>query len=517
MKRTDLMLGLYILVPIIFLIIPIPLFLLDILMMLNLAIALFILFNALFSTEALNMSSFPTLLLMTTLFRISLNVGSTRNILLKGEAGNVVQAFGEFVGGGNLIVGGIVFLILIIVQFIVINKGSERVSEVTARFTLDAMPGKQMAIDADLNTGAITDEQAKERRQKIQDESTFFGAMDGASKYVKGDATAGLIITVINFVGGLAIGVMSQGLEMTEALQKYSILTIGDGLVSQIPSLVISLSTGVLVTKVSKESDLGNVLITQLFIAAGRAIESAMEVQNIETEVDEEEETAEEIRRPENVVSLLQVDPIELEFGYGIIPLADVNQGGDLLDRVVMIRRQVALELGCVVPMIRLRDNIQLNPNQYVIKIKGVPISEGEILFDHYMAMNPGFVEEEITGIPTFEPSFHLPAIWITESQRERAESMGYTVVDPPSIIATHLTEVIRSHLDELLTRQDVQNLINNIQEANTTLISELVPKMLSVGEIQKVLQNLLREGISIRDLVKHLPIMRQALEIRMF
>ena len=239
-----------------------------------------------------------------------------------------------------------------------------------------------------------------------------------------------------------------------------------------------------------------------LFIAAGRAIESAMEVQNIETEVDEEEETAEEIRRPENVVSLLQVDPNELEFGYGIIPLADVNQGGDLLDRVVMIRRQVALELGCVVPMIRLRDNIQLNPNQYVIKIKGVPISEGEILFDHYMAMNPGFVEEEITGIPTFEPSFHLPAIWITESQRERAESMGYTVVDPPSIIATHLTEVIRSHLDVLLTRQDVQNLINNIQEANTTLISELVPKMLSVGEIQKVLQNLLREGISIRDLV---------------
>ncbi|MCI5640924.1 MAG: flagellar biosynthesis protein FlhA [Lachnospiraceae bacterium] len=535
MKRSDILLGLYILVPIVFLIIPIPTFLLDVLMMLNLSLALFILFNALFSMEALNMSTFPTLLLMTTLFRISLNVGSTRNILLHGEAGNVVQAFGEFVGGGNLIVGAIVFLILIIVQFIVINKGSERVSEVTARFTLDAMPGKQMAIDADLNTGAITDEQAKERRQKIQDESTFFGAMDGATKYVKGDATAGLIITMINFVGGLAIGVMMQGMAVTDALQKYSILTIGDGLVSQIPSLVISLSTGILVTKVSKESDLGNLLITQLFsipkvlyivgttmallgltplptaicfiyavlfIVAGRAIESKMEVDHIESEVDEEEESAEEIRRPENVVSLLQVDPIELEFGYGIIPLADVNQGGDLLDRVVMIRRQVALELGCVVPMIRLRDNIQLNPNQYVIKIKGVPISEGEILFDHYMAMNPGYVEEEITGIPTFEPSFHLPAIWITESQRERAESLGYTVVDPPSIIATHLTEVIRGHLDELLTRQDVQNLINNIQEANTTLISELVPKMLSVGEIQKVLQNLLREGISIRDLV---------------
>lgn len=535
MKRADFLLGIYILIPIVFLIIPIPTGLLDVLMMLNLALALTILFTALFSTEALQMSAFPTLLLMTTLFRISLNVGSTRNILLKGYAGRVVTTFGNFVGGGNLVVGAIVFLILIIVQFIVINKGSERVSEVTARFTLDAMPGKQMAIDADLNTGAITDEEAKERRQKIQDESTFFGAMDGATKYVKGDATAGLVITVINFVGGLVLGMIFQQMPMMEAVQKYSILTIGDGLVSQIPSLVISLATGILVTKVSKESDLGNVLIRQLFsipkvlyivggtmallgmtplptlicfiyavlfIAAGRAIEMNIEVQDIESEVDEEEETAEEIRRPENVVSLLQVDPIELEFGYGIIPLADVNQGGDLLDRVVMIRRQIALELGCVVPMIRLRDNIQLNPNQYVIKIKGVSVSDGEILFDHYMAMNPGFVEEEITGIPTFEPSFHLPAIWITESQRERAESLGYTVVDPPSIIATHLTEVIRGHLDELLTRQDVQNLINNIQEANTTLISELVPKMLSVGEIQKVLQNLLREGISIRDLV---------------
>ena len=535
MKKTDIFLGLYVLVPIVFLIVPMPTVFLDVLMMLNISLALIIMFTALFSKEALQMSSFPTLLLITTLFRLSLNVSSTRNILLQGYAGNVVDAFGQFVGGGNLIVGVVIFMILIIIQFIVINKGSERVSEVTARFTLDAMPGKQMAIDADLNTGAITDAQAKERRQKIQDESAFFGAMDGATKYVKGDATAGLIITGINFVGGLILGVVMQGMDMTEALQKYSILTMGDGLVSQIPSLIISLSTGILVTKVSKESDLGNVLLRQLFsipkvlyitggalafleftpmptliclcyaivfIAAGRAIEATMEDVKVENEIDEEEESAEEIRKPENVVSLLQVDPIELEFGYGIIPLADVNQGGDLLDRVVMIRRQIALELGCVVPMIRLRDNIQLNPNQYVIKIKGVPVSEGEILFDHYMAMNPGYVEEEITGIPTFEPSFHLPAIWITEAQRERAESLGYTVVDPPSIIATHLTEVIRNHLDELLTRQDVQNLINNIQEANTTLISELVPKTLGVGEIQKVLQNLLAEGISIRDLV---------------
>lgn len=535
MKKADLFLGLYILLPIIFLIVPVPTGLLDVFMILNISLALIILFTALFSTEALSMSAFPTILLITTLFRMSLNVSSTRNILLSGYAGEVVSTFGNFVGGGNLVVGIVIFLILIIIQFIVINKGSERVSEVTARFTLDAMPGKQMAIDADLNTGAITDAQARERRDKIQDESTFFGAMDGATKYVKGDATAGLIITMINFVGGLILGVVMQGMEVTEALTKYSILTIGDGLVSQIPSLLISLSTGILVTKVSKESDLGNVLLKQLFsipkvlyivggtlaflaftplptvicliyavlfIAAGRAIEATMEDAKVESEVDEEEESVEEIRRPENVVSLLQVDPIELEFGYGIIPLADVNQGGDLLDRVVMIRRQVALELGCVVPMIRLRDNIQLNPNQYVIKIKGVPVSEGEILFDHYMAMNPGYVEEEITGIPTFEPSFHLPAIWITEAQRERAESLGYTVVDPPSIIATHLTEVVRNHLDELLTRQDVQNLINNIQEANTTLVSELVPKLLGVGEIQKVLQNLLREGISIRDLV---------------
>ena len=536
MQRSDLLLGLYILVPVIFLIIPIPTLLLDILILLNISLSLIILFTALFSKEALQMSAFPTLLLMTTLFRLSLNVGSTRNILLNGYAGNVVATFGNFVGGGNLVVGVIIFAVLILIQMIVINKGSERVSEVTARFTLDAMPGKQMAIDADLNTGAITDEQAKERRQKIQDESAFFGSMDGASKYVKGDATAGLVITAINFVGGLVLGVMMQGLDINEALQRYTILTIGDGLVSQIPSLIISLSTGILVTKVSKESDLGGVLVRQLFsipkvlyivgatmaflgiatplqtwicliyailfIVVGRVMESSMEVQDIEEEVNAEEETAEEIRRPENVVSLLQVDPIELEFGYGIIPLADANQGGDLLDRVVMIRRQIALELGCVVPMIRLRDNIQLNPNQYVIKIKGVPVSEGEILIDHYMAMNPGYVEEEITGIPTFEPSFHLPAIWITEGQRERAESLGYTVVDPPSIIATHLTEVIRNHLDELLTRQDVQNLINNIQEQNTTLISELVPKLLGVGEIQKVLQNLLREGISIRDLV---------------
>ena len=536
MAKSDIALGAFILIPILCLIIPVPLFLLDMLFGLNIALSMIILFNALFSKEPLDMSSFPTLLLLTTLFRLALNVSSTRNILLYGEAGNVVNTFGNFVGGGNLVVGGIVFLVLIIMQLLVINKGSERVSEVTARFTLDAMPGKQMAIDADLNTGAITDEEARKRREKIQQESAFFGSMDGATKYVKGDATAGLIITVLNFVGGIAIGVLMNGADFSTALQTYSILTIGDGLTSQIPSLMISLATGILVTKSSKEADIGNILQKQLFstpkvmnivgialiglgiftplnivifvgygilfIITGRMMSAELEMAETEESVSEEEESAEEIRRPENVNSLLQVDAIELEFGYGIIPLADVNQGGDLLDRVVMIRRQIALELGCVVPMIRLRDNIQLNPNQYLIKIKGVPVSEGEILFDHYMAMNPGYVEEEISGIPTFEPSFHLPAIWITESQRERAESLGYTVVDPPSIIATHLTEIIRTHLADLLTRQDVQNLINNVKDANETLISELVPKMLSVGEIEKVLQNLLAEGISIRDLV---------------
>lgn len=536
MKRADIGLGLYLLVAILFFIIPMPSILLDVLLAFNISIAMIILFNAMFSKEALDMSFFPTILLFTTIFRISLNVSSTKLILMTGEPGNVVKTFGNFVGGGNLIIGTIVFIILVLIQFMVINKGSERVSEVTARFTLDAMPGKQMAIDADLNTGAITDVEAQARRKKISDEASFFGAMDGATKYVKGDAIAGLIITIINLVGGVAMGVLYRGQTTSEALNTYTILTIGDGLVSQIPSLMISLSTGILVTKASKEAEMGDALIAQLFsipkvlymvggsmillgvttplnffifaayggsfIAAGMIINKKLGVQEIEEEVSEEESGAEEIRRPENVVSLLQVDPIELEFGYGIIPLADVNQGGDLLDRVVMIRRQIALELGCVVPIIRLRDNIQLNPNQYLIKIKGVPVSEGEILFDHYMAMNPGYVEEEITGIPTFEPSFHLPAIWINENQRERAEALGYTVVDPPSIIATHLTEIIRGHLDELLTRQDVQNLINNVKDANTTLVDELVPKLLSVGEIQKVLQNLLKEGISIRDLI---------------
>lgn len=535
-KKNDLFIGIYLLAAVLFFIISIPSWLLDILLAINILVAMVVLFNSLFAKEVLDMASFPTMLLFTTIFRISLNVSSTKLILKNGDAGKVIDTFGKFVGGGNLVIGIIIFIILIIVQFIVINKGSERVAEVTARFTLDAMAGKQMAIDSDLNTGAITDKEAAERRKKLQQENSFFGSMDGATKYVKGDATAGLIITGINLVGGIVMGMVYGGLSINDALSKYTILTIGDGLSSQIPSLLISLATGVLVTKASSDGELGDEIVGQLFsmdrvlimvgaalsvlgiltplpwyifvplgaalIFYGRKLGTKAGEAKIEESAEQEENEAQEIRKPENVVSLLNVDPIELEFGYGIIPLADVNQGGDLLDRVVMIRRQIALELGAVVPIIRLRDNIQLNPNQYVIKIKGIQVSEGEILFDHYMAMNPGYVEEEITGIPTFEPSFHLPAIWITESQRERAESLGYTVVDPPSIIATHLTEVIRQHIAELLTRQDVQNLINNIKDNNSTLIDELVPKLMGIGEIQKVLQNLLEEGISIRDLV---------------
>ncbi len=539
MSKADNGVAAYMVAAFVMMIITIPSWLLDILLGCNIAVAFTVLFTTMFSLEVLDLSFYPTILLFTTIFRIALNISSTKLILTTGNPGNVVSTFGSYVGGGDLIVGTIVFIILLVVQFMVINKGSERVAEVTARFTLDAMPGKQMAIDADLNTGAIDDAEAKRRRDKIQEESSFFGSMDGAVKYVKGDATAGLIITAVNVVGGIAMGVLRQGMDFQTALSKFVILTIGDGLVSQIPSLLISLSTGILVTKGSKDADFGNVLVKQLFgipkalyltggilcllgivtplntiiflaiglifILVGRSMQGTMETAGIEQEVDVEEAAAEEIRQPENVNSLLQVDPIELEFGYGIIPLADVNQGGDLLDRVVMIRRQIALELGTIVPIIRLRDNIQLNPNNYIIKIKGIQVAEGEIMFDHYMALETGNVAEKdrITGgIKTTEPSYGLPAYWITENMRERAESAGYTVVDPPSIIATHLTETIRQYIAELLTRQDVQNLVDNLKESNPSLVDELVPKLLGLGEVQKVLQNLLREGISIRDLL---------------
>ncbi len=535
MKAKELTLGLIVVSIVMTFILPIPTWALDILIMFNITISLLILLNAIYSKEALEMSLFPTILLVTTMFRLSINLSSTKLMLIQADAGRVIEMFGSIVAGNNMVVGTIIFIILVMVNFMVITKGSERVAEVTARFTLDAMPGKQMAIDADLNAGMINEEEARARRLKIQNEANFFGAMDGASKFVKGDAIAGIIITVVNIIGGIVIGVMFLNYSATEAAQKYTLMAIGDGLVSQIPALLISTATGILVTKANAEDDISTQVATQLltkplvlyitgfviaalgffgfppyvFIPAGAGLaflgfrlSEKQKIEEVEEEISTAEEEVEDIRRPENVVSLLNVDQIFLMMGYGLIPLADTAQGGDLLDRLVMIRRQIALELGAVVPIIRLRDNIRLNPNEYRILIKGVEVAGGEIMFDHYMAMNPGYVDEEIEGIPTVEPYLGLPALWITEAQRERAEAFGYTVVDPPAIISTHLTEIIRTNLHEILTRQDVQTLVNTIKENNPILIDELIPKLLTIGDIQKVFGNLLREGISIRDLV---------------
>ncbi|MGE4282167.1 MAG: flagellar biosynthesis protein FlhA [Clostridia bacterium] len=520
---------------ILIIIIPVVPWVLDILLAVNISLAVVILLNTIYAQDTLQFSVFPSLLLITTLYRLALNISSTKLILTTGDPGSVVTAFASFVIQGNVVVGFIVFFIITLVQFMVITKGSERVSEVAARFTLDAMPGKQMAIDADLNTGLINEIEAKERRKKIQREADFYGAMDGASKFVKGDAIAGIIITIVNIIAGFVLGAMRQEGELAAVLNKYTNLTVGDGLVSQIPALLISTATGIIVTRAASDSNLSTDLIKQIFqnpmvmflgsgvaglmavipglpfwpfmvlavalAVAGYNMRKIMQQNEEQEEFQVQESEVEDIRKPENVVSLLQVDPIELEFGYGIIPLADVNQGGDLLDRVVMIRRQLALELGIVVPVIRLRDNIQLSPNEYMIKIKGVEVSAGELMFDHYLAMNPGTVEEDIEGIKTVEPAFGLPAIWINEAQRERAEVTGYTVVDPPSIIATHLTELIKKYAHELLSRQDVQTLIDNIRQSHPALVEELIPKQMSIGEIQKVLANLLKEGVSIRDL----------------
>ena len=516
------------------LILPIPAFLLDVLLAINIILAAVIMLNTIYLKTALDLSVFPTLIVVTTIYRMSLNVTATKLILAEGEAGDVIAGFGTFVGGGNLVVGFIVFIIIMLVNFMVITKGSERVAEVAARFTLDAMPGKQMAIDADLNTGLISEEEAKERRKKIQREADFYGSMDGATKFVKNDAIMGIVITIVNIAGGLITGMLMQEMEIGEALSNYTILTIGDGLVSQVPALMISAATSFIVTRAGAESDLNKDIIRQLFynpkvlfIAAGLSLAMApllnplpflllaaalafmgYKIMQMQKEAEQEEEVqiqeseVEEIRKPENVIGLLQIDPIELEFGYGIIPLADVNQGGDLLDRVVLIRRQLALELGMLVPVIRLRDNIQLSPNEYVIKIKGAEVAKGSLIFDNFLAMNSGDVEEDIEGIKTVEPAFGLPAIWIQESQRDRAEMLGYTVVDPPSIIATHLTEIIKKHAYELLGRQEVQTLVDNMKQNYPAIVDELVPKVMGIGEIQKVLANLLKEGVSIRDMV---------------
>ena len=541
-KYSDVIIAVTLVTIVIMMIIPLPKMLLDLLICLNITIALVVVMSAIYNEEALDLSVFPSLLLVTTLFRLALNISSTRLILLEGDAGEVITAFGNFVVGGNPVVGFIMFIILVIINFIVITKGSERVAEVSARFTLDAMPGKQMAIDADLNQGAITDAEAKIRREKVQRESDFFGAMDGASKFVKGDAIAAIIIMFINIAGGFVIGMVQRNLEALQALQTYTLLTVGEGLVSQIPALLISTATGIIVTRSASEGNLGQDLVGQLFhneriffIITGVLLFLAVvpglpgipffalsmaclfigynlrktEEESVETKQEEKKTKAkDEATKPENIVSLLQVDPMELEIGYSLIPLVDTGQGGDLLDRIVMIRRQCALELGLVVPTIRIRDNIQIKPNAYIIKLKGIEIAKGELLLDHFLAMNSGTVFEEVPGIETTEPAFGLPALWIPESEREQAELNGYTVVDAVSVLATHLTEVIKAHAAEILGRQETQNLVDNLQKTNPSLVDEVVPELLSVGEIQKVLANLLRERISIRDMATILEVL---------
>jgi flagellar biosynthesis protein FlhA len=517
-------------------ILPIPIWLLDVLLILNISIALMILLVSMNTKEALQFSIFPALLLITTLFRLALNVSTTKLILGQAKAGDVVATFGSWVSQGQPVIGFIVFLILVVVQFIVITKGSERVAEVGARFTLDAMPGKQMSIDADLNAGLINEHQAKERRSKIEREADFYGAMDGASKFVKGDAIASIIMLIINLLGGFIVGMTIHGMDFATALNTYSILTIGDGLVSQIPALLISTASGLIVTRASSEGNLASDITSQLFaypkliyIVAGTIallglftpigplttlpfagllgyaawkMQKNFDLKQIEQEQEEEEQQIEEVRSPESVINLLQVDPIEFEFGYGLIPLADASQGGDLLDRIIMIRRQCALELGLVVPVIRIRDNIQLKPNEYVIKIKGNVVGNGELLLNHYLAMSPGMDDDSITGIETSEPAFGLPALWIDENTKDRAELSGYTVVDPPSVVATHLTEMIKKHAHELLGRQETKTLVDNLKENYAVLVDELIPSVLSIGDVQKVLAKLLREKISIRDMV---------------
>jgi len=516
------------------LVVPLPPWLISFLIIVNLTLALLVLLTSMNMQEALQFSIFPSLLLLLTLFRLGLNVSTTRAILSEGDAGNVVETFGTFVVGGNILVGIVVFVILVIIQFIVITKGSERVSEVAARFTLDAMPGKQMAIDADLNAGLISEKDARERREKVGNEADFYGAMDGATKFVKGDAIAGIIIVIINLLVGMIIGVVQMDMEFSEAITHFTTLTVGDGLVSQIPALLISTATGIVVTRAGSKGNLSSDITGQLlmnpkllYIAAGTIlllgfftpiqliftvpvaltlafaayrISSLSKETEEEIEEIEEEVTTDNLKSPENVINLLNVDPIEFEFGYGLIPLVDASQGGDLLDRVVMIRRQLALELGIVIPVVRIRDNIQLQPNEYRIKVKGTELAKGELLLDHYLSMSPGD-DDTIEGIDTVEPSFGLPAKWINEQVKEEAEMLGYTVVDPPSVVSTHLTEIIRANASELLGRQETKQLIDHLRETSPILVDELTPTPMSIGEIQKVLSKLLDENVSVRNL----------------
>jgi flagellar biosynthesis protein FlhA len=533
-KNADVIIAAAIIFAIVMMVVPLPTFILDLFLSLNLILSLVILLLTTYTTQPLQLSVFPSLLLILTLFRVSLNLLSTRLILLNGFAGEVVDRFGNFVVGGNPVVGFIVFLILILIQFMVITRGAERVAEVAARFTLDAMPGKQMAIDADLNAGMITETEARQRRRDVEREADFYGSMDGASKFVKGDSIAALIILAINLIGGFVIGMLQRNLDATQALQQYALLTVGAGLVTQIPALLVSTATGIIVTRAASDGSLGSDFVGQIFNQPRALTIAAVAVAGlglvpglpklpffllaglfaffgytltkagpVSTQSDVPiEESAENAQKSENVANLLQIEPLEIELGYRVVPLALKEQGGDLMDRVLGIRRQCAVELGIIVPPVRVRDNLQLDPNAYVILLRGIEVSRGEVHLDQYMAMNPGSVAEEIPGEPTTEPAFGLPALWISSDAKDRAEMAGYTVVDASSIVATHLTEVIRGHAAEILTRQDVQSLIDTVRASAPTVVEELLPNLMTVGEIQKVLQGLLREVISVRTTI---------------
>lgn len=535
--------SLFIIAIVLMLIIPLPAFFLDLMFIINISLSLIILLTTMYIKEALEFSVFPSMLLITTLFRLSLNVSSTRLILTnQGKAGQVIATFGNFVLQGDAVVGFIVFIIIVLVQFIVITKGAERIAEVSARFTLDAMPGKQMAIDADLSSGLVTEDQARIRRSNIQREADFYGAMDGATKFVKGDSIMSIIVTAINFIAGIIIGMVQGGSTFAEVLQTFSIATVGDGLVSQIPALLISTATSMIVTRAASESSLNVELLKQLksqplvliisgivlicmgfipgfpklqvFIFASILIFLGIKLLKIDTLKENKEivksenlqetptESEEEhFRNIDNIYELIQIDPIEMEVGYSLIPLVDETTGGSFIDRVVMFRRQFASEMGMVVPSVRLRDNGYLNPNEYEIKIKGEEIARGEILVDYYLALNPGNITGEVDGIDTIEPAYGIPSKWISGDKKELAEIYGYTVIDPLSVLVTHLSELVKSHAYELLSRQDVIQLLNNLKKTNESLVDDVIPVIVSYGNVQKILSNLLRERIPIKDM----------------
>lgn len=533
-KHIDIVVTISILSIVLLMIIPLHPTLLDLLIVFNITCAVIVMLVSMYNKEPLDFSIFPSMLLVMTLYRLALNISSTRLILLKGHAGQVIQQFGEFVIGGNAFVGFVIFLILVIIQFIVITKGAERVAEVAARFTLDAMPGKQMSIDADLNAGLISEEDARKRRTKIQREADFYGAMDGASKFVKGDAIASIIITIINILGGMAVGLLQRDMGgIAEVAKTYTLLTVGDGLVSQIPALLLSTATGIIVTRAASDYSLGEDLRKQLFsepklllitsgiliflglvpglpklpffvLGIGLAflgyslIQSRQTVEQKET-IEAAKAEVEESKKVDNVYSLLHIDPLELELGYGLIPLVDERQGGDLLERVVMIRRQCALELGIVIPPIRIRDNMQLSPNSYILKMKGVPMAKGDIMIGNYLAMGG---EGQISGISTKDPAFGLPAVWISETLREKAEQAGFTVVDPPAVLATHITEFLKSNAAEIVSRQDIKTLLDNLKKEFPAVVDEVIPSLLSLADVHKIISNLLKERIPIRNLV---------------